>query len=383
MTSHKPLGEIATVVMGQSPPGETYNTAGEGLPFFQGKAEFREESPFVMKWCSAPSRVAEAGDVLLSVRAPVGPTNIASERCCIGRGLAAIRAKRGLATTRYIRYFFRRFEDEIATKGVGSTFTAINRRDIERLPVPFIPLTEQNRIVKLLDAAQELRRLRAEADGRTADLIPAIFYEMFGDPATNPKRWPVSKTGDLLTICEYGTSQKADENGQGVPVLRMNNVTYDGRLDLHELKHVILADRELDKQRLAAGDVLFNRTNSRDLVGKTSCWDARFEAVAASYFIRLRFDPDKEHHQHFTTFMNLPLMKSRLEKMARGAVGQANINAKELRGIALPVPPISLQHQFAARVTEVRALEAQQAASRQRLDDLFQSLLHRAFRGEL
>ena len=122
---------------------------------------------------------------------------------------------------------------------------------------------------------------------------------------------------------------------------------------------------------------------SRDLVGKTACWDGRFEAVAASYFIRARFKADVEHPQHFTTFMNLSSMKRRLAEMARGAVGQANINAKELRSIKLPLPPFTLQEEFAGRVAEIRELEVRQKCARQQLDDLFKSMLHRAFTGEI
>jgi type I restriction enzyme, S subunit len=137
------------------------------------------------------------------------------------------------------------------------------------------------------------------------------------------------------------------------------------------------------KYRLETGDVLFNRTNSRELVGKTGMWDGRLDAVAASYFIRARFHDVLEYPQHFTIFMNLPAMKRRLMEMARGAIGQANINAQELKRIEVPVPPIQLQRTFAARVAEIRQLEAAQAASRERIDDLFQSLLHCAFQGEL
>lgn len=249
--------------------------------------------------------------------------------------------------------------------------------------MPLPPLVEQERIVKLLDEADELRKLRAQADLRTADLLPALFHEMFGDPDTNPFDWPVKSAGDLMDACDYGTSQKANEDGRGIPVLRMGNVTTDGDLDLEKLKTVELADGELAKQRLQAGDVLFNRTNSRELVGKTGMWDGRFEAVPASYFIRVRFRPNAEHPQHFTTFMNLPSMKRRLADMARGAVGQANINSKELKSIEFPVPPIKLQYEFAARVSDIRVMQAEQAASRRRLDNLFQSMLHRAFQGDL
>src|SRR5216683_900940 len=130
------IGDCADVQMGQSPPGETYNSEGIGLPFFQGKAEFGEEYPMAVKWCSQPTRIAESGDILLSVRAPVGPTNFALEKCCIGRGLAAIRAKPQACNQRYLRYYLKRFEADIAARGVGSTFPAINRSDIERLELP-------------------------------------------------------------------------------------------------------------------------------------------------------------------------------------------------------------------------------------------------------
>lgn len=225
--------------------------------------------------------------------------------------------------------------------------------------------------------------LRERADRRTADLIPAVFHEMFGDPETNPLGWPIQRAGDLMAACEYGTSQKANEKGRGIVVLRMGNVTTDGRLDLTDLKTVELPDGELRKQRLQFGDVLFNRTNSRELVGKTGMWDGRFEAVPASYFIRVRFRTDREHPLHFTAFMNLPSMKRRLAAIARGAVGQANINSKELQSIEVPVPPIPLQQKFADRIAAIRELEAGQAAIQRHLEGLFQSLQHRAFEGEL
>ena len=110
LTTKLPI--VAAINMGQSPPGRTYNTTGSGLPFFQGKAEFGSMYPTVVKWCSAPAKIAEAGDVLMSVRAPVGPTNMARERCCIGRGLAAIRPRVGMRNT-WLLYAFRALEKGI------------------------------------------------------------------------------------------------------------------------------------------------------------------------------------------------------------------------------------------------------------------------------
>lgn len=249
------------------------------------------------------------------------------------------------------------------------------------MPVP--PLREQQRIVKLLDEADEMRKLRAQADRRTADFISASFHKMFGDPARNPKRWPIAAAGELMVSCEYGCSEKANENGKGIAMLRMGNVTHAGLFDLTDLKHISLDATDLKRYRLAFGDVLFNRTNSRELVGKTGMWDGRVEAVAASYFIRIRFDCEKEHPQHFTAFMNLPHMKKRLMEMARGAIGQSNINAQELKSIPVPLPPMPLQREFFQRVREIRELQDVQAQSRAGLETLFASLLDKAFRKEL
>ena len=110
------LGEIAEVIAGQSPSGDSYNETGEGLPLFQGKAEFGERHPVAKRWCSAPKKIAEAGDILISVRAPVGPTNVADVRCCIGRGLAAIRPDTSVALRDYVHWVLIHLEPVVTKK---------------------------------------------------------------------------------------------------------------------------------------------------------------------------------------------------------------------------------------------------------------------------
>ena len=195
------LRKIADVVMGQSPPGDTYNNEGNGLPFFQGKADFGRQSPTVSKWSSEPTRVAEAGDILLSVRAPVGPTNVARERSCIGRGLAAIRARERRVEQNYLRLFLRYQERALALRGQGSTFSAINRGDIESLVVPLPPPSEQRRIVEILDQADGLRRLQTEADAKTAHFLPAVFATLLGSPESwigDTRSRPLHTVADLV-----------------------------------------------------------------------------------------------------------------------------------------------------------------------------------------
>ena len=140
------LSEFCTVIQGQSPPGETYNIKGVGLPFLQGKAEFGETYPQAVKWCSAPTKIAEPDDVLLSVRAPVGPTNLSPVRSCIGRGLASLRPEAGIPP-KYLLYAMRATEQELKAQATGTTFEAVRGDVLRSHFVPLPPLPEQHRIV--------------------------------------------------------------------------------------------------------------------------------------------------------------------------------------------------------------------------------------------
>jgi type I restriction enzyme S subunit len=184
------LSEVAKIIMGQSPPSSTYNTKGEGLPFFQGKADFGDLYPTPRVFCSEPNRIAEPEDILITVRAPVGPTNLNRERSCIGCGLAAIRVGDNLDRD-YLLYFLRFYEPTLAKAGTGSTFTAISRDDLETVKIPLPPLTEQRRIAARLAKADHLRRLRRYAEQLSETTLQSVFVEMFGYPRTNTKKWEI------------------------------------------------------------------------------------------------------------------------------------------------------------------------------------------------
>ncbi len=143
------LPQVAEITMGQSPPGSSYNEAGEGLPFFQGKAEFGKDHPTVRKWCTQPSRIAEPGDILMSVRAPVGPTNVADQKCAFGRGLAGIRPRPGVNAD-LLRYALALQERHLASLGAGTTFTAINKTELHEIEIPIPPPAEQARLAAAL-----------------------------------------------------------------------------------------------------------------------------------------------------------------------------------------------------------------------------------------
>jgi type I restriction enzyme S subunit len=174
---------------------------------------------------------------------------------------------------------------------------------------------------------------------------------MFGDPIFNPKGWEMGTIGDIVTDVKYGTSRPAVDGGKYL-YLRMNNLTYDGHLDLTDLKRIDIPDTEIEKYIVRKGDVLFNRTNSVELVGKTCVFNENEAMVIAGYIIRVRLKPVMLPLV-LSYFMNTDALKSKLRNMAKGAVNQANINAQELQLIEIYLPPLDLQNQFAAFVEQV------------------------------
>jgi type I restriction enzyme S subunit len=244
----------------------------------------------------------------------------------------------------------------LMAKNTGARMPRADMAVLMDLPIPLPPLEEQRRIVAVLDRAAAIRRRADAARTQARALIPALFLDLFGDPATNPKGWPTSSVGSILDSASYGTSQKASDNGVGIAVIRMGNVTTDGQMDTGDLKHIELSEAEREKTELLPGDLLFNRTNSKELVGKTGLWDGRFEAVAASYFIRLRVNRQLIAPTYLWAYFNSAYMKRVLFGTARGAIGQANINTKELRAFPLAMPPLPLQTAFAEQVARIESV---------------------------
>ena len=338
------LKDVCDINMGQSPTSDSYNDAGDGVPFFQGNADFGDRYPITRKWCNAPTKMAQPGDILISVRAPIGAINYAKEECCIGRGLAAVTPDRDKVSPDFVFWFLKGKKEELNSKGTGSTFKAISRKVLEEILVPNVDLKEQSKYAEILEKIYFVQKSQKQELKYLDDLIKARFVEMFGDPIKNPKGWKVVTIGDVVTEVRYGTSKPAVEGGK-YPYLRMNNLTVEGHLDLNDLKYIDISDDEIEKCVVRKGDVLFNRTNSIELVGKTAVFDLSEDMVIAGYIIRVRLN-ERLLPEILSQYMNLEALKDILRSMAKGAVNQANINAQELQSIKVYVPGMELQKQF-------------------------------------
>jgi type I restriction enzyme S subunit len=275
--------------------------------------------------------------------------------------------------------FHQQFMTTVA--GVGGSLLRARPSGVARIQVSLPELSEQRRIAAILDQADALRAKRRASLRKLDDLRKSLFLDIFGDPATNPKQWPKTLLGQMLESATYGTSKKAGTTGT-YPILRMSNLTFSGRMDLKDLKYIDLTAQEARKCIVSDGEILFNRTNSADLVGKTAVFRGTRPMAFAGYLIRLRPN-ELADSEYIAGVLNSSYGKSKLRGMCKSIIGMANINAKEVQTIELPRPPISLQRRYAENVMAIEQLRDRQLASLTKLDALFASLQHRAFRGEL
>ena len=248
---------------------------------------------------------------------------------------------------------------------------------LKDFPINLPSAEEQKQIVDTLDGIEHLIALRKVEIASLDELVKSRFIELFGDPIANQFGWDTTNIGTIVTEVRYGTSIPAVENGK-YPYLRMNNLTFDVHLDLKDLKRIDIPDEEIEKCIVRKGDVLFNRTNSVELVGKTCVFDLDDDMVIAGYIIRVRLN-EKALPVFLSAYMNSAILKEHLRGMAKGAVNQANINARELQGIQIYLPPIELQQQFAEFVEQVEKAKQVIKEQLEQLEILKKSLMQKYF----
>lgn len=390
------LPDVADINMGQSPSSHDVNETGEGIAFFQGKAEFGKLFPTVRKFCTAPNKVAQANDILLSVRAPVGPTNLADRETAIGRGLAAISVSKNNFNYKYLLHYFRNIEPWMSKQGTGSTFKAISSQFLKELDCIVPPLAEQKVIADKLDtllAQVESSKIRLEKTlnilktFRQSVLAAAVSGKLTEEWRASNKQsldmWKKGILGDFIEKPTYGSSAKSQPEGL-IPVLRMGNLQ-DGNLDWTNLAYTS-DQEEIKKYKLSAGDILFNRTNSPELVGKTSIFRGEREAVYAGYLIRIKCK-ENLNPEFLNYLLNSPDAKDYYYKVKSDGVSQSNINAQKINAYIISVPTMMEQTEIVHRIEDLFAfadsIKQKTNLSLARINNLTQSILAKAFHGAL
>ncbi len=279
---------------------------------------------------------------------------------------------------KYLFHALKANQQRIMALRTGSAMPNIQKSTIQKFELKIHDdFKIQQKISSMLDKCNALIDKHNLLLDKYDTLIKSRFIEMFGDPIQNPMGWEKTELGNMCKEVRYGTSKPATENGK-YTYLRMNNITFEGELDLENTKTIDISDEELPKCSVQKGDILFNRTNSIELCGKTCLYKLDETMVIAGYIIRVRVN-EKLNPQYVSTFFNTKSIKKLLREMAKGAVNQANINAQEMQSIQIPVPPIALQNEYDAFVQQIDKSKFAVQKSLEKAETLYKSLMQEYF----
>ena len=280
--------------------------------------------------------------------------------------------------SKYLFYALKANQQRIMELRTGAAMPNIKKTILNELQIKIsMDEAEQKQAVKNLDYIEHLLEIENTALLSLDELTKSRFMEMFGDFSSNPFGWPICRIGDVVTDVRYGTSIPASDDGQ-YPYLRMNNITYEGELDVSDLKRINVPLKDLDKYSVQKGDVLFNRTNSWDKVGKTCVYNLDETMVLAGFVIRVRVArcilPE-----FLSAFLNTKTSKVMLTQICKRAIGQANINAEDLKNISLYLPPIEIQEAFVSFKAQIDKSKLVIKKTIAELEELKSSLMQKYF----
>ena len=340
--------------MGQSPNSDSYNEDGEGIPFFQGNADFGDRYPTTRKWCTAPTKIAKLEDILISVRAPIGAMNYAKEECCIGRGLAALTPDTDRVSPEFVFWLLKGKHDELNAKGTGSTFKAISRKVLEEVLVPDISIGDQIEISKKLEKIYALMQLRQDQLIQLDTLIKARFVEMFGDPKINPNNYPICQLSEyinFLTSGSRGWAKYCIDSGQEW-FITIKNVK-DCNISVDNMQLIDAPDNaEAKRTKVQEGDLLISITADLGRTGVVTKEIAEHGAYINQHLTCIRLNQVILNPLYVAYFMETPAGKEQFESKNQSAV-KAGLNFNSINSLKIMIPPMDVQNKFVAFVHQV------------------------------
>lgn len=371
------LKDVCAINMGQSPDSNSYNEDGQGVPFFQGNADFGERYPTARKWCSVPTKMAAPEDILISVRAPIGAMNYAKEECCIGRGLAALTPDTAKVAPGYIFWLLKGKNAELNSKGTGSTFKAIGRKVLEETLVPDISLEKQAECTIILEKVHRVILSRKQQLQKLDELVKARFVEMFGDES-NPYNFPIANIEDVASV-QVGVvikpAQYYTDAGHGIKTFRSLNI---GPMHIKDTDWVYFSEegnRKNQKSVLNENDLVIVRSGAP---GTACVITKEYAGCNAVDIIIARPDLGKVNPYYLCQYTNLPHGKKQIEEGTGGAA-QQHFNVGKYNKIRLTLPPLDQQLKLEKFVeqTDKSKVAVQKALDEAQL--LFDSLMQKYF----
>jgi len=385
------MGKVADVVSGYGFPRECQGLIGEEFPFFKvGDMNIPGNEKCMTTVVNTISRATlkklkarafPKGTVIFPKIGAAIATNkkrVLMQPSVVDNNIMGLIPKPHINPW-YLYYWVLQF-DLRSVSNIGPV-PSMRKTEVERLPIPLPPLSEQRRIVEILDQADALRKKRAEADAKAARILPALFYKMFGDAIANPHGFAMETVGNLLTLLRNGTTAEQNQDGHGYPVTRIETISA-GVINPDRVRYVDFDDSELNKWRLRPGDILFSHINSESHIGKTAIYKGQPDPlIHGMNLLLMRPDARQVRPEYLFAVLNTDSVRAAYRQRCKRAVNQASLNQKDISSLEIAVPPIDAQDRFCLLAGNVlQQVETQQKAT-ENIEKLFDNLIHRAFTG--
>ncbi len=309
------------------------------------------------------------------------------EQLIHGMNLLNLRPNRTISFPKYLQFYlnsdyFKNQVKKISNQSVNQA--SFSSGNLKKLKIPLPPLPEQQKIASILDAADNLRQKDQQLIEKYTALSQSLFLEMFGDPLANPNNWPIISLANIIEEGpQNGLYKPSSDYGTGTPIIRIDSF-HNSVVELDKLKRVRVNDGELNKFEIFEGDFVLNRVNSPSHLGKCGLVsEVKERMVFESNMMRIKFNKSMVNNAFMLLMLSSQHVKRQILNSAKDAVNQSSINQKDVNSFEIPLPPIELQNQFAERIQSIEAQKQLALVSLEKSEALFNTLLQRAFKGEL
>lgn len=333
------------------------------------------------------ARVVPAGSILIGMFGPAaGQMSILGIDAAINQAICYLIPNPKVALTKYVFYALRLKVPQMLAKSVGVTLTKINQKTLKETLIPLPPLSEQGRIVEIVERAEALGKKRSELDTKVDSILSALFIKMFGDPATNPMKWDVVELGELLktslrTGLRVGKENYVDRNSEsGIEIVRVADLRGE-MIERGNLTRVALTEREIGRYLVNEDNLLMSRMARTDKAATPFRVPSSPETLVFDSSV-IRIDLNLETIKPLYLYYYLVNPRTRMPYFHRGAIVYT-LQLKSLENIVVLLPPLEKQNNFIDLVTKIDKIRHRQITSKNKLEALFKNILHRAFAGEL
>ena len=376
------IGEIITGITPSTSNNEFYNK--KEIPFYKpndlvdDKIKFLNEATvYISNLARTKAKIIKEKSVLVTCIGIIGKVAIINREGAFNQQINCITPNESICDINYLAFAIKSKQKYMQYVANSAIVPIINKTQFSNIEILLPNIETQKIISKKLNIIQKIIEMKQQQLFEFEKLVKFQFLKMFGLPNSNRYNFKLGTIRDCVAKIQYGTSKPSTSDGK-YKYLRMNNITYDGYLDISDIKTIDVSDSEFEKFSVKYGDVLFNRTNSPELVGKTCVFNLDTPMIIAGYIIKIKVN-DKILPVYLSTMLNTSYGKKLLYSISKKSIGQANINAQELQNIKILIPPIELQNKFADFVKQVDKSKVELQKSIDETQLLFDSLMDKYF----